>query len=277
MRPAPPRTFAGAAFLLLMAPLAELSLALTKAILRSPQTHFFLLLPHAVVIITLVGPVAIAAVLSTLALVYASIGRLLVESKLGVLGDFTRAARETQFSFSMLLSLSLFVSILLALLLPPRVGVRVASPVFVVLTGPLCEELHFRFPLLLILSLRESSRARFVLLGRSDYEVDAVAWLAMTLDAALFAVAHVFPGAWDIPKIPQAFVVGLVIAYISLKLGLIAAIAFHAIFNAISIMLVQFLLRMMSPLSLLSFFFSILMMMLSVLALMVSAVKRLIR
>ncbi|MGC8741040.1 MAG: CPBP family intramembrane glutamic endopeptidase [Candidatus Sumerlaeaceae bacterium] len=98
---------------------------------------------------------------------------------------------------------------------------------WLVLRAPFPEELVFRGYLLPRL---------FLLLRRVLAETIAFP-IAAVVTAAIFAAGHVQLMVPEWLKIAQAFLLGLVLAYVARRAGLLAAVGFHFVFNAFAFLL----------------------------------------
>lgn len=56
----------------------------------------------------------------------------------------------------------------------------------------------------------------------------------VTAAAVLFALAHL--SGWDLIKLPQVFVLGIVLGYLFMEYGLYACILAHSVFDVASVL-----------------------------------------
>ena len=103
------------------------------------------------------------------------------------------------------------------------------------LAGPF-EELVFRMlligiPMAVIAGIKNQQHCGKYLLG--GFGQSKTGWVVIIVAAILFGMAHM--SGWDLSKIPQAAILGLVLGYIFAEYGLYACVLAHSVFDVTSV------------------------------------------
>ncbi len=207
----------------------------------------FILVPFIVDIYTATGPLAIAFYVAIVAILVASWGLLIWNSKRAakeVTGDFS-GERSPLFKVTTLFAAILFFNYVFILLIEMG-GTTPSTPGFgalpdwylfyVLMNAAVYEELICRvlfigvpISIMVLMNRREGSPLRALIGGTGMGDAEKV---LIIISSVLFAFGHL--EGWDVWKIFPTFLAGLAMGYLFVKYGLYAAVMFHFSFNFLS-------------------------------------------